>query len=126
MPLVASIELTKGGNEPFLERIGAVDDRFGTTLAMNTPYPPIVSIRNQIAEQLGLEKSLNFFAGFAANGEAHVTTVTPVEYHDKLRAFVSPEKMSEIALRYDIQNSDLKILGIGRGRANLAGEMQDT
>ena len=126
LPLVASSKLANGKDQPFLEHIGAVEDRFGTTLAMNTPYAPIASLRKQITRQLSLAAPLKFFTGFANEGEAHVTTVTPVEYHDKLRAFVSPEKMTEIALQYDIQASDLQVLGIGKGSANLAGQIQDT
>lgn len=126
LPLSTSMELIEGRDKVFLEHIGAVDDRFGTSLAMNTPYSPILSLRDQISSQLGLEKPLNFFTGWAPQGEAHVTVVTPVEYHDKLRPFVTPEKMSEIALQYRIQNSDLEILGIGRGQATLSGQMQDT
>ncbi len=124
--LTISADALRNESMPFLEHIGLPDDRFGTSLAMNIQYPPIVSLREQITQQLGLSTPLKFFTGFNKNGEAHVTTVTPVEYHDKLRRFVSPEKMSEIAMRFNIQSSDLEILGLGCGQAVLSGKNEDT
>lgn len=126
LPLIASSALTNGKSQPFIEHIGAPGDRYGTTLAMNTPNAPIASLRRQISEQLGLSSPLKFFTGFAKEGEAHVTTVTPVEYHDKLRGFVRPETMTQIALQYNIQASDLQILGIGKGSTVRGGNNQDT
>jgi hypothetical protein len=124
--LVAPRLLGDGRGLPFVEHIGANSDPFGTTLAMNTPYDPIVSLRQQVSDHLALPAPLKFFRGFAENGEAHITTITPVEYHYKLRGFVSPEKMTEIALKHDIQRSDIQVLGLGRGSALLAGIRQDT
>lgn len=121
-----SAEMLENQTLPFIEHVGPVDDRFGTTLAMNVQYDPILSLRDQLREELKLVEPLRFFTGFAKNGEAHVTVVTPVEYHDKLRAFVAPERMNEIATRFDIQASELRVLGLGKGEAVLGNKQEQT
>lgn len=124
--LYISSEVLENQQETFIEHIGAPENPYGTTLAMNIQYAPVRALRSQIEDRLGQNSPLKIFTGFAKEGEAHVTTVTPIEYHRTLKPFVTPERMSEIARAYNIQSSDLEILGLGRGQAVLNGKNEDT
>jgi hypothetical protein len=107
---------------PFIEHKGP--GRFDNTLALNLPYEPIVDIRLRISQVVG--RKLFFFTGWNPNGEAHVTTISPVEYSDKLKDFVSIEEINELALKHNIQQSDLSILGIGSGSKVIDGVREET
>jgi Swiss Army Knife, 2H phosphoesterase domain len=95
----------------FFPHIG--EGRFGSALAMSVSYEPIVKIRGIVERSIG--RSLDFYKGWNANGEAHVTTVTPVEYYDVLRPHLSMEEINGIAQKMNIQDADLEYLAVGHG-----------
>lgn len=108
----------------FIPHVGPADKPFETALAMNVQYEPIQQLKDKL--QSSFKQNFNIFTGWNKNGEAHVTTVTPVEYHYKLRPYVTPSRMNEIALELNIQGSDLEVLGLGRGTTILDGKKEDT
>jgi 2'-5' RNA ligase len=75
---------------------------------------------------LNLEKPLNYFKGWNPTGEAHVTTITPVEYFWILKNYVDMKKINQIANELKIQNSDLTVLGLGRGQTLIDGKIEET
>ncbi|MEZ4749852.1 MAG: hypothetical protein R3B54_04280 [Bdellovibrionota bacterium] len=107
---------------PFLVHTGPGD--FDNALALNVPYGPIAELRSQIETALGL--SLDHFKGWNANGEAHVTVVTPPEYAAVLRSVLTMEDIHAIAKTLTIQASDLKILGIGSGKKRIGDRNEST
>ena len=109
----------------FIEHIGPSDNPMGSAMAMNIQYSPILALRHQIEKKLNLKKPLNFLKAWSPNGEAHVTTITPVDYR-KLKGFVDIGKINQIARDFDIQASDLTILGIGRGKAVIEEKNEET
>jgi hypothetical protein len=120
--LVVSRSITDGSREPFLLHKG--DGRFDSTLAMNLPYVPALSLRRQLDAKRG--STLKFFAGWNPVGEAHVTTITPVEYFDVLKPYLSMSRIEQIAIKNSIQNSDVEILGLGRGTAVVEQKLEST
>jgi len=124
--LFLDIQILKNSNLDFLEHIGPANDPFGSAMAMNVQYSPVVELRQQIQESLKLDKPLNFLKAWDPNGEAHVTTITPVEYFKKLKDFVHITRINQIAKDFDIQSSDLSILGLGSGRLVIDGKTEET
>jgi len=107
---------------PFYTHKG--DGPFDTTLAMNISYEPVLNLRRILEQTLDLK--LKFLTAWNPAGEGHITTVTPPEYYNVLRPFISAEKMEEIALTHNIQASDVKILGLGRGEKEINGKIEQT
>jgi 2'-5' RNA ligase len=99
-------------------------DSFENALALNIEYSQFKYIRDLIKAETG--QALKFLTSWMPEGEAHVTTISPPEYKDTLRHFISMKRINEIARDLYIQNSDLKILGIGSGKAKVAGNIEET
>ncbi len=97
---------------------------FDTALAMNIQYAPVKSVRDLLSAYLNYP--LRFFTGWNKDGEAHITVITPPEYSDILKNFVSIERIEEIALQNYIQSSDLTVLGLGRGVVNINDKPEET
>lgn len=102
---------------------------FDNALAMNIPYEPVLAVRQQL--QAAYPRSLFFFKGWMPEGEAHVTVITPIEFRDMQRgmkagaAGFSMTQIGDVAKAEGIQHSDLKILGLGSGRAQLEGQEEE-
>ena len=120
--LPLTIEIFKATELSFISHRG--EGPFDTTLAMNIPYEPIHQIRIQLSQTLGYQ--LHFFTLWNLDGEAHVTVITPVEYDQVIKPYLSMERIEQISQKMKIQNSDLKILGLGRGQAIVNSEPQET
>lgn len=99
---------------------------FDTTLAMNISYEPVLYLRKFLEQKLELKSKLKFLTSWNPTGEGHITTITPPEYYNILRPFVSSEKMEKIAVENRIQESDVKIFGLGRGKKEINGVMEQT
>lgn len=120
IPLSKSIYVND--NLPFESHQGS--GPFDTAIAMNIQYQPVKSIREMLSTYL--QYPLRFFRDWNKDGEAHITVITPPEYTDVIKKFVSIERIEEIALQNTIQNSDLKILGLGRGVVNINDKAEET
>jgi len=121
-PVSISAGILNTRGEPFISHRGT--GPFDTTLALNVPYEPVRLARGQIADSLNIY--LDYFKGWDPRGEAHVTVITPVEYWEALRHNISIEEIEIIAQVNHIQNSDLKVLGVGSGKAMLDGKEEET
>ncbi len=120
--LALSKAVLKNTHLPFLSHKGT--GPFDTALAMNVQYGPVQRIREQLNKALSIE--LKFFTGWAVEGEAHVTTVTPPEYSQVLKNYISIERIEQIALENHIQSTELNILGLGRGQKEIQGKIEET
>jgi 2'-5' RNA ligase len=74
---------------------------------MSINFPPV--------QELYLDFKRSYRKKLKNRGEAHVTTITPVEYFQVLKDKVSIEEINDIALDHRIQESDLNIICLGSG-----------
>lgn len=95
----------------------------GYALALNVPYAPVKALREALNAVLGTE--LRFFTGWDPAGEAHVTVITPPEW-EILSTRLCADEVDAIALMYGIQRADLRILGLGSGKAMLEDKEEQT
>lgn len=93
----------------FVEHTGSF--AFSNVLAMNVCYAPILSLRQQIENKLGI--TLNYLKEWDSKGEAHITVITPPEYDQFLSKALSMEEINEIARSFQIQNASFDVLGLG-------------
>ncbi len=107
---------------PFLSHKGF--NPFETALARNVAYAPIRKLREQVQEHL--QMPLRFYTGWASEGEAHITVITPPEFDQILRPFVSIEDIEAIAQKHQIQRAPFEVLGIGSGFRLLEGQSEST
>jgi 2'-5' RNA ligase len=107
---------------PFIPHHGP--GRFDSALVMNVRYAPISQLRSQMEKVLG--NKMDFLKLWDPAGEAHVTILTPLEYHDVLRSHLPVERIEEMARQERLQEAVLKVVGLGCGRANLDGKMEET
>ncbi|OFZ18418.1 MAG: hypothetical protein A2X94_15130 [Bdellovibrionales bacterium GWB1_55_8] len=107
---------------PFIAFKG--EGRFGAGIGMNVQYAPIRNLRGALEAKLG--KRLMYFRGWNPGGEAHVTVITPLEYFDILKSHVSMEEIAKIARAHRIQTSDLRVQGVGSGRALINDSSEET
>ena len=119
--LAISPQILVSTSVPFISHSGP--GAFDNALAMNIPYQPVAMVRHQLSALLNY--NLSAFKGWNAQGEAHITAITPPEY-SILGRYVSIYKMNEIAAKNSIQNSDFQILGMGSGFLNVNSNIQST
>lgn len=99
-------------------------DSMENALALNIEYNQIVLLRGAIEKHIS--KRLKFLTAWDPNGEAHITTISPVEFSQVLRHHISMQRINQIAREVDIQNADLKILGLGSGIREMDGAKEET
>lgn len=109
-------------NMPFASHTGP--GAFDGVLAQNLPYENFKKLRSLLERHFGRE--LNYYKGWNKNGEAHITVVTPVEYWQILRPYLSMDEINRIALKNKIQSAAPEILGMGAGRLEIDGKMEET
>ncbi len=97
---------------PFLPHIGSAP--MSNYLAMNLRFEPFNALREQVEQRLGVK--------LKQRGEAHITTVSPVEYDNALRAKISINDINILAARRRIQTTPYSVVCVGRGRALIEGK----
>jgi 2'-5' RNA ligase len=110
----------RNADMPFLSHKGPGD--FDNALALNVRYQPIQELRVAIEKETG--RRLDFLKSWSPQGEAHVTTITPPEFL-KLKKHLTMEHIERIAAKR-IQKADLEVLGIGSGRKEIDGQVEET
>ena len=123
----SEIELSKSIlNTSKMEFLEHIDEQvpMRNALALNVEYDQISQVRDEIKKVI--KRKITFFKGWDKDGEAHVTVITPVEYSQALMSKVSMKEINSIAKNNQIQNSDLKILGMGSGEKIAQGKKQET
>lgn len=93
-------------------------------LAMNVQYAPVKAVREEMSAALNFQ--LKYFTGWNTDGEAHVTVITPPEYANVIKPYVSMQRIEELAKQADIQHSVIDILGIGSGEAVINNKKEQT
>ena len=116
--------LRDNSNLRFEHHIDTDPKSFKNALALNVFYPPIKNFRPVIEKKIG--KPLKFLTAWKAEGEAHVTVITPPEFVNTLRHHLTMDRIHKIALEHQIQKADMKVLGIGSGTKKLDGIPQET
>lgn len=107
---------------PFISHTGP--GAFDNVLAQNLPYENFKTLRAELNKHVGGE--LDFYKGWNPRGEAHVTVITPVEYWEALRPYMSMEEINQIARENHIQQHAPEILGMGTGRLDIDGTEEKT
>ncbi|MHC9538231.1 MAG: 2'-5' RNA ligase family protein [Vulcanimicrobiota bacterium] len=120
--LVIDSSISSNCDMPFVAHHG--DAPMSTTLAMNIHYEPVSNLRKPIEDVTG--RKLDFLRMWDPQGEAHITTITPVEFDKYLKPYMSAEEMEAIAQKMDIQGSDVQVKGIGSGRTAIDGKEEET
>lgn len=108
--------------EPFNTYGG--DGPYDSFLSMNIKYDQIKNLRLQIENALNIK--LDYLKTMNPLGEAHVTVITPVEYFNVLKDKISIDEINKLAIRYEIQKSDLKILGLGSSKKMINEKVHET
>ncbi len=86
-------------------------------LAMNLHYPPVEKVKEQVDGSL--------LSPLKTRGEAHITVITPPEY-EKLKTFLSMEKINALAVQHNIQQFAFNPVCLGRGRLQIDGHEEST
>lgn len=92
-------------------------------VAMNIRYEPIKSLRLQLENALNIK--LDYFKEWDADGEAHITVITPPEFN-VLKTKLSMKELNAIADRYEIQMARLMLLGLGHGKMLIEDKVEST
>lgn len=106
---------------PFISRYFGEGD-WNSALAMNISYKPIKDVRSEIEKLIYGGQALRFLTDWEPNGEAHITTITPVEYQQCMWSrsrglnVLDIETINTLARKMNIQSSDLSIEGLGVAR----------
>lgn len=80
---------------------------FDTYLTMEVKFEPIAELFKDllIAKRIQLTN----------RGEAHITVITPVEFHEILKSRISMNEIDEIARKAKIQSSKFDVVCVGKG-----------
>lgn len=92
--------------------------RYGTYLTMEIPYNPVKDLFKQLSNRLSRP--------LITRGEAHITVITPLEYFDELKDYISMNEIDKIAKEMDIQKSQFKVKCLGSGSAMINGKIEST
>ncbi|MGB0453010.1 MAG: hypothetical protein ACPGJV_04775 [Bacteriovoracaceae bacterium] len=83
------------------------ENSYANALALNVEYEQVKRLRTIIEQEIN--RPFKFLTSWQAQGEAHVTTISPPEYKNILRHHISMARINEIAMEKDIQSADLEI-----------------
>ncbi len=97
---------------------------FDNALALNIPYGPIEAMRLPIERVI--ERPLDYLKIWDPRGEAHVTIITPPEFSNVLSKHLTMKDIESVAIEYKIQSADLIVLGVGSGKKEIDGVIEET
>ena len=106
--------LLDGARPAFVSHSGA--GAFANYVALALPTAPVVWLR--------LEAERVFGERLRTRGEAHVTAITPPEFHDGLARRLSVRDLEAIAARENLQEARLEPVCLGRAQANVEGRLE--
>lgn len=95
---------------PFISH--TVPGQWSSYLIMNVAFKPVKEIFPQI--DILMKGTLN---KKNARTEAHITVISPVEFHKVLKDKISIQEIHDIALKNEIQKSKFEIICLGKGEA---------
>ena len=90
---------------------------YGSYLTLDLKYAPY----HEIFEELQKD-----YPSLKSRGEAHITVVTPIEFHQQLEKYVSIKKLFKKAKGNNIQQASFEILCLGRGKREINGKEEST
>ena len=92
--------------------------KYDNYLMLNVPFAPVEKVFLDLQTTLG--KSLK------NRGEAHITVITPPEYNNSLKGFVSMAEIDKIAIEMNIQSAEFEIVCIGSGKKMIDNKLEQT
>lgn len=93
------------------------DAPFGSYLTLDLKYGPYKKIYNELKKD---------YPQLQSREEAHITVLTPVEYHQQLAKFISIKKLYKKTKRNNLQMAKFEILCLGRGEKEIDGKKEYT
>lgn len=90
---------------------------FGSYLTLDLNYTEYQKI------YLELKKT---YPHLKTRGEAHITVLTPVEYHQILSDKLSIQEIYQLANELNIQKASFEVLCLGQGRKEIKGKTEST
>lgn len=94
------------------------EGKYSSYLMQDINYLPVQQLFEQL--EVRLQRSLK------SRGEAHITTITPVEYFQVLKPYLSIAQVEAIALKANIQAADFTVVCVGRGEVKTAQRVMHT
>lgn len=91
---------------------------FDTYLTMEIPFAPVKRLYKDLSNRLG--------ANLITRGEAHITVVTPPEFNNELKAYISMDEIDAIAKDMNIQGAQFSIKCLGSGSLLIDGKLEKT
>ena len=91
---------------------------FDTYLVQGVPLKPVYEIYEKLAGS-GTKKLIN-------RGEAHITVITPPEYNEILKPYISMQEIERMAAVRNLQSFRFKVVGIGRAEAKIESKTEET
>lgn len=113
-PLMLSKQVYRNADLPFKSHVGK--GKFDNYLAMTVNYDAVKPLFVELEKRVGSK--------LKHRGEAHITVVTPVEYHQILKPFLSMQTINNIAK--NIQASIFSALCIGSYETQLKQQNEQT
>ena len=105
-------------------------EQFGSFLVLDVEYNQVKNMRRDVEAVIG--RKLDFLKLLRPEGEAHVTTFTPVEARRIIAreegeaGKLSMDDIEAIAQKTDLKNLDLQIKGVGSGSKLINGNLEET
>lgn len=96
------------------------EGRFGSYLTMAVNFAPIKKLFEQFSAHYTEQHSINL----KSRGEAHITVITPPEYHDILKSKLTMAEIDAIALGSNIQSANFDVVCLGKGNAMIKNKPQ--
>lgn len=90
---------------------------YGSYLTLDLKYAPYKKIYNDL--KMDYPTLIN-------RGEAHITVLTPIEYHQQLEKHVSIKKLYRKLKKNNLQQANFEILCLGRGEKEIDGKKEYT
>lgn len=113
-PLALSKQVYDNKSMAFIPHTGV--GKFDNYLAMTINYEAIKPLFNQLETRVGRE--------LKHRGEAHITVVTPVEYHQILKPYLSIQTINELAK--GIQNHSFEVVCLGAFEKSVNNKKEQT
>lgn len=91
---------------PFISHVDSTD---GYWLGRNVNYLAVKAIYQQLQKRLPALQ-------LKTRGDAHITVITPPEYKNILKPYLTPKEIDQIAKQMNIQASEFTPVCLGRGQ----------
>lgn len=99
---------------PFISHQGT--GPFDSYLTMEIQFEPIADLFRQLL--------IDQRTVLTNRGEAHITVLTPVEYHEILKSKLSMADIDDVARKHKLQSSSFKVVCLGEGNLEINNKLE--